>query len=143
MDEEDDFESGTGLPSDDERDGQIHDGPAVGDEFEDELDTPVIDPARSVASELISGASANMAVIGSLTLHFRDRDVVAMMDGYAALRMLTSIERNEEGWGDPLNPALSDAGNLWIAIRTERLLGASWVPGRPSTGGIAIDPEAA
>lgn len=143
MDEVDDFESGTGLTSDDVRDGQIHDGPAVGDEFEDELDAPVMDPARGVASELISGASANMAVIGSLTLHFRDRDVVAMMDGYAALRMLTSIERNEEGWGDPLNPALSDAGNLWIAIRTERLLGASWVPGRPSTGGIAIDPEAA
>ena len=81
-----------------------------------------------------------MAVTGLLTLHFQDRDLEVHLDGYAALRVLANIELGNELWSDIVNPFLSDARAGWMSIRTDRLLGASWLPRNKDTGGFSVEP---
>jgi len=92
---------------------------------------------------LQQGVRANMAVNGVLTLHFQDRDLEVPLHGYAALRALANIERGTEEWTDLLNPFLSDARSGWVAIRTERLLGATWRAGTKVEGGFVLEPAVA
>lgn len=98
---------------------------------------------EQLAEDLVAGAASNLRVRGTLTFHFRDRDVSTITDGYAALRVLTNIREGNSGWEDPLHPCFSDAHSLWVTIRTHRLLGASWIPGRVDEAAFSIDPEAA
>lgn len=98
---------------------------------------------EQLTEDLVAGAASNLRVRGTLTFHFRDRDVSTITDGYAALRVLTNIREGNSGWEDPLHPCFSDAHSLWITIRTHRLLGASWIPGPEDEAAFSIDPEAA
>ena len=107
------------------------------------------DPGRRWVTEeesscsLHHGVRANVAVSGVLTLHFQDRDLELSLDGYAALRVLTHIERGTDLWTDLLNPFPSDAGSGWVAIRTDRLLGATWRAGAKPERGFVNEPSAA
>ena len=98
---------------------------------------------EQLTEDLVAGAAANLAVRGTLTFHFRDRDVSTITDGYAALRVLTNIREGNSGWEDPLHPCFSDAHNTWVTIRNHRLLGATWTPGREDDKAFSIDLEAA
>ena len=110
------------------------------DEFED---SPLPDDPDGTPQSVLDAVAINSAVLGVLTLHFRDRDIAFEADGYAAMRALANVKDGIEAWGDPLCPIVASAENLWLAVRSERILGASWVPVRSPRGGFAIDPQAA
>lgn len=98
---------------------------------------------EQLTKDLVAGAASNLAVRGTLTFHFRDRDVSTETDGYSALRALTSIREGNSEWEDPLHPCFSDARNPWITIRTHRVLGASWIPGLVDEAAFSLDQQAA
>ena len=108
------------------------------DSFLEDSENELLDGQRTAA--LQQGVRSNMAVTGLLTLHFQDRDLEVHLDGYAALRVLANIELGNELWSDIVNPFLSDARAGWMSIRTDRLLGASWLPRNKDTGGFSVEP---
>lgn len=118
----------------------------IGPQTSGQQDLPREDPESSrgkLTEDLVAGAASNLAVRGTLTFHFRDRDVPVFMDGYAAMRALTNIREGTSDWEDPLHPCFSDARNLWVTVRNRRLLGATWTPGNVDDTAFSIDPETA
>lgn len=84
----------------------------------------------------------NMATVGQLTLHYAERDVTVLLDGDAAVRLLTMFARRaERGLADRLDPERSRAANGWVVLDLQEPLAMSWLPGLPSRPPrTAVDP---
>ncbi|MDA8063853.1 MAG: hypothetical protein M0T80_15750 [Actinomycetota bacterium] len=93
----------------------------------------------------VSVAVVNRGVLGQLVLHYPDRDVTVLLDGEAAIRVLTMFARRREGGlGDVLNPTLSSAASGWVVLDLQEPLALSWLPGLPSRAPrTAVDPAVA
>ncbi len=75
----------------------------------------------------------NIGVIGQLVLHYPERDVTVMLDGDAAMRMLTMFaQRRERGLADVLDPDTSSAASGWVVLDLLEPLAMSWLPGLPA-----------
>jgi hypothetical protein len=146
------------MPDDDEqqpdRQDGLHDAPidaAVGDPPAaeqdggpgDEGDVDTTDPVEEMPRPRpLSVAARNLTVLGQLTLHYPSRDVTVLLDGDAAMRVLTMFsQRREGGLADLVDPELSEAAAGWVVLDLDEPLAMSWLPGlpgkRPRT---AVDP---
>ncbi len=75
----------------------------------------------------------NRQVLGELVVHYASRDVTLLLDGEAAVRMLTMFARRREGGlGDHLHPQLSSARAGWVVLDLGEPLAMSWMPGLPT-----------
>lgn len=90
----------------------------------------------------VSVAVANRAVLGQLVLHYPVRDVTVLLDGEAAIRVLTMFARRREGgFGDVLNPLMSSGASGWVVLDLQEPLAMSWLPGLPARAPrTAVDP---
>lgn len=82
--------------------------------------------------------------IGTLILHFAERDVEFVLDGPSAMRAMTMLsKRRELGLADRLSPS-SSPDSCWYVFDLKEPLAASWIPGarRPQRR-TAVDPQAA
>jgi hypothetical protein len=88
-------------------------------------------------------SARNASVLGQMFVSYPSRDVVLVMDGDAALRLLRIFQnRSEGGLEDRLDAATSSAHDGWVVLDAiEQPMAMSWLPGlpgkRPRT---AIDP---
>lgn len=86
---------------------------------------------RPLAPELLR--EVNRAVGGELILHYPARDVTLTIDGDAAIRLLTMFaRRNDDRWGDALDPERSLALAGWVVLDLRQPLAMTWVPGVPT-----------
>jgi hypothetical protein len=106
-----------------------------GADSEDE-GTPGFDRA-SVATSLVT-----RAVLGQLIVHYEARDVTLVLDGEAAVRLMTMFARRREGGlGDVMDPEESSALSGWLVLDVQEPLAMSWLPGLPSRPQrTAVDP---
>jgi hypothetical protein len=90
-------------------------------------------------------AARNLITPGQLTLHYPSRDVTVLLDGDAAMRLLTMFsQRREGGLADLLDPDMSEAAAGWVVLDLDEPLAMSWLPGLPSKRPrTAIDPAVA
>jgi hypothetical protein len=156
------------MPDDDEQQPDRHDSPddtpiedtsgerpvaehtgdasAEHDDPDDEGDVESTDPSEGMPQPRpLSLAARNLTTLGQLTLHYPSRDVTVLLDGDAALRLLTMFsQRREGGLADPLDPEMSEAAAGWVVLDLDEPLAMSWLPGlpgkRPRT---SIDPAVA
>jgi hypothetical protein len=87
---------------------------------------------------------ANQAYLGTLTLHYPERDVTVLLDGDAALRVMAAHQRRRHaGYGDRLEPSVTSAHTAWVTLDPQEPLAMSWLPGLPhKPSRMAIDPPA-
>ena len=87
----------------------------------------------------------NRLEFGRLYLHTVSRDVVVPVDGDAAARVIAVFAGTgrRSVMRDLMSPALSDMGNLWLAVDLREVVAISWIPGLPSTGDrvMTVDPS--
>lgn len=94
------------------------------------------------AGQTLSVRALNRLVPGRLTLHYPERDVTLVLDGEAAIRLLTAFwSRRAGGLADRLDPKTSSALSGWVVCDLDEPLAVSWYPtvGRPPSR-TAIDP---
>jgi hypothetical protein len=98
--------------------------------------------------------AVNKSVPGTITLHYKSRDVVVDVPGDVALRMMVVFRRaRADGLDDPIDLASSSALCGWVSIGTRGLLAITWAPGVDAADAVdedmvafldaAEDPEAA
>ena len=104
---------------------------------DDEMDGDEMPPRTTFVAN-----SANQAQLGKLTLHYPERDVTVLVDGDAALRVMSAHRRRAHlGLGDILDPAISQARSGWLTLDPQEPLAISWLPGLPGKQPrMAIDP---
>lgn len=89
-------------------------------------------------------AELNRLEFGQLYIHTVSRDVVVPLDGDAAARVMAVFAGTgrRSVMRDVMSPALSDMGNLWLAVDLREVVALSWIPGLPSTGDrvMTVDP---
>lgn len=85
----------------------------------------------------------NAGVLGTVTLHGRERDIRVVLNGEAAMRLLKIFEqRGDRGTlADRLDPNTSSALNAWVVADLDEFIAVTWWPGLPKkTPRTAIDP---
>lgn len=87
----------------------------------------------------------NRFVMGTLVLHYPQRDVTVVLDGDSGLRLLTMFwQRTEGGLADQLDPFRSSARDGWFVLDLDDVLAMTWVPGLATRPGrTAVDPATA
>jgi hypothetical protein len=109
----------------------------------DERDVEEPDPFDAMPERRpLSIAARNLTTLGQLSVHYPARTVDFLLDGDAALRLLTMFaQRREGGLADVLDPDTSDATAGWVVLDLGEPLAMSWMPGLPSKRPrTAIDP---
>ena len=85
----------------------------------------LIEEARASAMQRL-----NAAVPGTVTLHYKARDIRVDVVGDAALRMMTWFRRGRaEGLADALDPRTTSSLDPWITMGRKGLLAITWDPG--------------
>jgi hypothetical protein len=136
-------DAGGDHPADDPDEDQPAGSSAEDEQPGDEVDVERVDLVEGMPQPRpLSVAARNLSTLGQLTLHYPSRDVTVLLDGDAALRLLTMFsQRREGGLADVLDPDTSDATAGWVVLDLDEPLAMSWLPGlrgkRPRT---AIDP---
>lgn len=89
-------------------------------------------------------AELNRLKFGQLYLHTVTRDVVVLLDGESAARVMAVFAGTgrRSVMRDVMSPALSDMANLWLAVDLREVVAISWIPGLPSTADrvMTVDP---
>jgi hypothetical protein len=118
------------MPSDDDLDETADDEAAVAD----------VDQGPPLMTFVAN--AVNQLQLGRLTLHYPQRDVTVLVDGDAALRVMSAHHRRRQaGLGDILDPAVSEARSGWLTLDPQEPLAISWMPGLPGQRPrMAIDP---
>ncbi len=105
------------------------------------------DPGTAVADQLertLGIIEANQLTVGELTLSYPARDVVLVLDGLTAARVLAAFADpgRRTRLQDELDTATSSMRNLWASFDLDRLLAVSWMPGLPtrSMSRMTVDP---
>lgn len=89
----------------------------------------------------LSRRTVNHVVVGNLTFHYAARDVTLMLDGDAAMRVLTMFWRQRPGpHADRLDPETSSAVSAWLVFDLEEPLAVSWYPILGTRTRTAVDP---
>lgn len=80
--------------------------------------------------------------LGQLIAHYPARDVTFILDGDAAMRLLSMFHRRlEGGLADALLPVPSLASNGWVVLDLAEPLAMTWIPGLPTPERrTAVDP---
>lgn len=106
---------------------------------------PASGDETSATSRPQTRAELNRLEFGQLYLHTVSRDVVVPVDGDAAARVIAVFAGTgrRSVMRDLMSPALSDMGNLWLAVDLREVVAISWIPGLPSTGDrvMTVDPS--
>jgi hypothetical protein len=72
----------------------------------------------------------NAAVPGTVTLHYKARDITVDVVGDVAFRMMTWFRRGRaEGLADSLDPRVTSSLDPWITMDRRGLLAITWDPG--------------
>lgn len=91
-----------------------------------------------------SRAELNRLELGQLYLHTVSRDVVVPLDGESAARVMAVFAGTgrRSVMRDVMSPALSNMGNLWLAVDLREVVAISWIPRLPSTADrvMTVDP---
>ncbi len=105
------------------------------------------DPATAAADQLertLGIIEANQLTVGELTLSYPARDVVLVLDGLTAARVLAAFAdpARRTRLQDELDTATSSMRNLWASFDLDQLLAVSWMPGLPTraTSRMTVDP---
>lgn len=133
-------------PSNDTDPSDITDPPD--DVDEERTDADETDPAASTPDD---GASpdvrtfdmrgVNRQTAGRLSLHYPAREIELIVDGDAALRLLSMWNRSTHDLADDPDPARAYAGFGWAGIDLSSVLVATWTPGLgDSTERVVVDP---
>ena len=87
-----------------------------------------------------------IGLLGRLVVHYRERDVTYILDGWCAARVMAVFNGTLATWAanDILVPGLSEMRNLWATVGLDGALGLSWHPGleAPALRTITVDPPA-
>ena len=110
-------------------------------ETEDPVDEQ--DDADSNDGEHVpTNREVNMAISGVLTLHYELRDVSLVVDGDAALRLITMFEtQSDEQWRDLVDPLWSSAASGWLSLNLAEPMAVSYLPFPRRFGRTTIDPH--
>lgn len=88
--------------------------------------------------------TANQATLGELTLSYPARDVVLVLDGLTAARVIAAFAdpTRRARLQDQLDTASSSMLNLWASFDLDQLLAVSWMPQLPTraTSRMTVDP---
>jgi hypothetical protein len=121
--------------SDEESIAEAHDhtGDRSGADEDPDDDVGTTDPFEGMPQPRpLSVAARNLTTLGQLTLHYPSRDVTVLLDGDAALRLLTMFSQRREGdLADVLDPDTSEAQVGWVVLDLDEPLAMSWLPGLP------------
>jgi hypothetical protein len=71
-------------------------------------------------------ATRNQFIPGTLTVHYKTRDVQFPMDGETAMRMLAVLAGTDNDIDDIVRS--SDATRIWLMIDRTDVMGAQWTP---------------
>lgn len=83
----------------------------------------------------------NMKLCGLLTLHYPARDVKLIVDGDAALRILSMFhQRSDKRWTDHLDPRWSSAASGWVVLDLGEPLAMSYMPMSEPRERTVVDP---
>ncbi|OIQ85807.1 hypothetical protein GALL_323560 [mine drainage metagenome] len=86
----------------------------------------------------------NMKLCGLLTLHYPARDVKLIVDGDAALRILSMFhQRSDKRWTDHLDPRWSSAASGWVVLDLGEPLAMSYMPMSEPRERTVVDPQVA
>jgi hypothetical protein len=92
----------------------------------------------------LSTIAENQATLGELTLSYPARDVVLVLDGLTASKVLAAFAdpARRTRLQDQIDTATSSMRNLWASFDLDQLLAASWVPGLPTRAlsRMTVDP---
>lgn len=92
----------------------------------------------------MSNDAVNQATLGELIVHSTTRDIVIVLDGASALRVMAVFDGTASRalLRDALVPGRSAMTNLWTTIDFDRVVGLTWIPGLPSRADrtMAVDP---
>lgn len=86
----------------------------------------------------------NQATLGELTLSYPARDVVLVLDGLTAAKVLAAyadpVKRTR--LQDEVDTATSSMRNVWASFDLDQLLAVSWMPGLPTRAlsRMTVDP---
>ena len=87
---------------------------------------------------------ANQLTLGELTLRYPSRDVVLVLDGLTAARVLAAFAdpARRARLPDELDTATSSMRNVWASFDLDQLLAVSWMPGLPTRAlsRMTVDP---
>lgn len=120
-------------------------------EQEERLSTAVVAspsyPETAAAEQLertLDTIAANQATLGELTLSYPARDVVLVLDGLTAARVIAAFADPERRarLQDQLDMASSSMRNLWASFDLDQLLAVSWMPQLPTRAAsrMTVDP---
>lgn len=126
--------------------GKVGDG-----EQEDPPSTALVasppDPETAAADRLertLGIIEANQLTVGELTLSYPARDVVLVLDGLTAARVIAAFAdpARRTRLQDELDTATSSMRNLWASFDLDQLLAVSWMPGLPTRAmsRMTVDP---
>ena len=111
------------------------------------LESAAAEPAAETAEAPqpeVTQRDLNRTVLGALTLHTPTRDVVVVLDGESAARVMAvfagTVRRHS--MQDLMHPAASEMRHLWLSVDLSDVVALSWMPGLP-TGGervMTVDP---
>jgi len=83
----------------------------------------------------------NMKLCGLLTFHYPARDVKLIVDGDAALRILSMFhQRSDKRWADHLDPRWSSAASGWVVLDLGEPLAMSYMPMGEPRERTVVDP---
>jgi hypothetical protein len=105
------------------------------------------DPETAAVDQLertLGTITANQATLGELTLSYPARDVVLVLDGLTAARVIAAFAdpARRTRLQDQLDTATSSMRNLWASFDLDQLLAVSWMPHLPTraTSRMTVDP---
>jgi hypothetical protein len=88
--------------------------------------------------------TANQLTVGTLTLSYPSRDVVLILDGLTAAKVLAAFAdpARRPRLQDHIDTATSSMQNLWASFDLGQLLAVSWMPGlpTPALSRMTVDP---
>ncbi len=101
-------------------------------------------PATDQLERAVGTITANQLTVGELTLSYPARDVVLVLDGPTAARVIAAFAdpSRRSSLQDPLDTATSSMRNLWASFDLDRLLAVSWIPQLPTRAmsRMTVDP---
>jgi hypothetical protein len=102
--------------------------------------TPELLHDRVARAREVVVKSINQAVPGSVTLHYKSRDVVIPVPGDVALRMMVTFRRQRgDGLDDPIDLGKALALHGWTTVSMKTLLAITWDPGPDAAEAVGAD----
>lgn len=123
------------------------DAPAREDQPSTALVASPSDAGAAAADRLertLGTIAENQATLGELTLSYPARDVVLVLDGLTAAKVLAAyadpVKRTR--LQDEVDTATSSMRNVWASFDLDQLLAVSWMPGLPTRAlsRMTVDP---